>query len=840
MTKTKIFIFLFASVIMLTGCTSDEFMQQQPQTPSGEGIPFTATISGKAATRAITENTTDKVLVTSWAVNEQVALIHNDVVDVMKVSAIDATTKAATITGTITGSPKDGDDVQVVYPASAVDLTTKEVKADLLAEQDGTIASNLDLRMSEGAKLKVGPASATINGTVGLANQLAIVKFSLKEDADGTPALAAEKFEIADKSDNTIITVTPSTATSDLYVAMDPATTQTFRFTAKKGDAAYYYSKYGATLAAGSYYQSPMTLTDMLHTPLTLEVTEDNTDITINNTLNKTIQYQINGNDKISITSTENITDLKAGDIVQFFSTNASLYIRIKAYQDYLNIKPSKKTYVYGNVMSLIDDERTDQNTPNFANDKTIGGENALYLLFYNADKLAFHDTKKLLLPATTLTKSCYEGMFSKCTGLTTVPILPATTLAEGCYALMFNGCTGLTTLPEDLLPAKTLAEGCYHQMFQECTSLTTSPILPATTLTKRCYSMMFYNCTSLTTAPILPATTLTESCYSMMFFNCTKLNSVTCLATDISAGTTTGIPGDNCLFEWLYGAGTAEGITSRTLYVNSTTNFTKVQWHISDDWTTSNYVAKSCALSEVTKSQIGWRIGNDGIAYEPVGTLPAGVKAEAVIAYVGKVDKYFDHFLAIALENVDGQSHSWADALTKVGTYAENHSITIGGTTYNENTTPSTFYDKVADNTGTSSATRSTTTLTLEQGWRLPSVTDWRYIFEGLGRIKGGLTLTAKKGDTTYNSNATPTNPKGIEYNLYYDKDGNTNGNSSLRVAINTACGNNGITDYYYWSSSAEDAINSDKVWYYNFNTSFFALMEKNSTNKARAVFAY
>ena len=43
-------------------------MQQQPQTPSGEGIPFTATISGKAATRAITENTTDKVLATSWAV----------------------------------------------------------------------------------------------------------------------------------------------------------------------------------------------------------------------------------------------------------------------------------------------------------------------------------------------------------------------------------------------------------------------------------------------------------------------------------------------------------------------------------------------------------------------------------------------------------------------------------------------------------------------------------------------------------------------------------------------------------------------------------------------------
>ena len=124
---------LLLAILMIVGCTNDEFMQQQtPGSQDGESIPFTATISGKAATRAITENTTDKTLVTSWAVNEEVALVHNDVVDKMTVSAIDPTTKAATITGTITGSPKDGDDVTVIYPYSAVDLANKEVKADLL------------------------------------------------------------------------------------------------------------------------------------------------------------------------------------------------------------------------------------------------------------------------------------------------------------------------------------------------------------------------------------------------------------------------------------------------------------------------------------------------------------------------------------------------------------------------------------------------------------------------------------------------------------------------------------------------------------------------------------
>lgn len=51
---------LLLAILMIVGCTNDEFMQQQtPGSQDGESIPFTATISGKAATRAITENTTD-------------------------------------------------------------------------------------------------------------------------------------------------------------------------------------------------------------------------------------------------------------------------------------------------------------------------------------------------------------------------------------------------------------------------------------------------------------------------------------------------------------------------------------------------------------------------------------------------------------------------------------------------------------------------------------------------------------------------------------------------------------------------------------------------------------
>ena len=117
-----------------------------------------------------------------------------------------------------------------------------------------------------------------------------------------------------------------------------------------------------------------------------------------------------------------------------------------------------------------------------------------------------------------------FQYMFRDCKYLVKVPELPATTLADSCYDSMFSGCTGLTTIPSNLLPATTLANSCYYGMFQDCTSLTTIPDLPATTLTSGCYRNMFKGCISLTTIPDLPATTLADSCYSGMFQGCTSL----------------------------------------------------------------------------------------------------------------------------------------------------------------------------------------------------------------------------------------------------------------------------------------------------------------------------
>lgn len=249
----------------------------------------------------------------------------------------------------------------------------------------------------------------------------------------------------------------------------------------------------------------------LLATPLTLEVTSVAAGTTIVIKSPKVgMKYKKNNEALVTINSTEDVTiNVAIGDKVAFYGNGTS----ITSY-NVTNIKDgTAKVKVYGNIMSLVDEE-------GFANNKTLTGDNAFYKLFNGNVQLT--NASDLKLPATTLTTNCYANMFNGCTNLTTPPELPAEILALGCYNSMFWGCSSLTTAPE--LPAETLAEKCYNFMFIGCSSLTTAPELPAKTLALGCYWYMFAGCTSLTTAPELPAKTLAQTCYCFMFQNCTSL----------------------------------------------------------------------------------------------------------------------------------------------------------------------------------------------------------------------------------------------------------------------------------------------------------------------------
>ncbi len=240
-----------------------------------------------------------------------------------------------------------------------------------------------------------------------------------------------------------------------------------------------------------------------------------------------------------SSTTGESIT-LTSGQKVQFRATSSPTHTSMAtgAYS-YNYFTLTGDCYVYGNVMSLLN------NSFSGIVDLTSYGEYTFQSLFCGcSDHLYIHPTKELVLPATTLTSNCYNGMFSGCTSLTAAPTLSATTLAQSCYASMFQGCTSLTAAPA--LPATTLAQYCYYFMFYGCTSLQTAPALPATTLAESCYYYMFSGCTSLQTAPALPATTLAESCYYYMFGGCTSLQT----APDL---TSTSLA-NNCYEQMFYG----------------------------------------------------------------------------------------------------------------------------------------------------------------------------------------------------------------------------------------------------------------------------------------------
>ena len=496
-----------AMALMMTAC-SEEYKEALIQTQAGQEITITATIDandGSALTRAVADNET--TITSGMAVNEEMAVLFSDGTSNLKRTATvkSVADGTATIEFTIPSTLADNTACTLVYPATAAKDDNTDVKtyAELFATQTGTLSADLDVRKGTATILNDG-TTASLSAATKLAAQNAIVKFSL---SDGTNALAATQFDIKDGSNNVLTTVTPASATSTFYVAMAPATASVFRFEATNATATYYYDKFGATLAAGTYYQSPMILNDMLHTPLTFEAIEDGTiQVTIPQEveLENPIVYTKNGvdtDDSYSFTDFE--IEVAAGDIISFHSANAALGKEVRSAYKKTTIKPTNRCYIYGNVMSVIDDEG------DFTTDKVISADLALYGLFEGAKKLESHPDKELILPATTLTKYCYSDLFSGCEALTKAPDLPAAELKKSCYDAMFWGCSSLTEAP--VMSAKTLAPYCCQNMFYECISLVKAPDLLAETLVDRCYNGIFYGCSSLSYVKCL-ATNIDDS----------------------------------------------------------------------------------------------------------------------------------------------------------------------------------------------------------------------------------------------------------------------------------------------------------------------------------------
>ena len=190
-------------------------------------------------------------------------------------------------------------------------------------------------------------------------------------------------------------------------------------------------------------------------TPLTLVAQADGKiTVAFNNgiTLANDIHYTVNGGaEQTIVKDTKGAYDIevKKGDVVQLYSLNTSLgggavagaRGGTRAVDDgakYINIRPSMKTEIYGNVMSLL------KGKDNLEGATAIEAKNAFYGLFAGAEKLVNNTERLLVLPATTLTEGCYQDMFNGCKGIEKAPMLPAPKLEKNCYQEMFYDCAKL------------------------------------------------------------------------------------------------------------------------------------------------------------------------------------------------------------------------------------------------------------------------------------------------------------------------------------------------------------------------------------------------------------
>ena len=248
-----------ALLLALAACNKVETEITPVEQPSdSKGITITATLAPKTAdTKAVADGGDNKITVT-WAENEKIAILY-------EVSgtryASEATIKTVNASGTATieftvvsGTP-DNTACTLVYPYSAAKDDKSGVKdaATLLSVQDGTLNANLDVRVGAGTIRTTTPG---LDVTTQPEAQFAIFKFTLS----GPSIDATHPLVIKDNASNkTITTVTPASTATSVFVAMPAAASKAYKFVVITADNKYIKSG-TATIEAGKYYQTPLTM----------------------------------------------------------------------------------------------------------------------------------------------------------------------------------------------------------------------------------------------------------------------------------------------------------------------------------------------------------------------------------------------------------------------------------------------------------------------------------------------------------------------------------------------------------------------------------------------------
>ena len=252
---------LIASAAVFTACSSDDNITSElPANPTGKyTMTINASKGGDATTRALTPGRNDadtkNVLNATWATTENVYVKKESTWATGSLQP-EADGATATLKGSLSDIEINASDVLTLQFPNSGTIS--------YAGQVGTledIAANFDYAT---ATVTVADVSATGNiipeeATTTFTNQQAIVKFTLIDKADGSTSLSATQLVINDGT--TDYTITPASATSEIYAAIPGFTGQTVTLTATVGDDTYTYEKTDVSFTNGQYYEITVKMT---------------------------------------------------------------------------------------------------------------------------------------------------------------------------------------------------------------------------------------------------------------------------------------------------------------------------------------------------------------------------------------------------------------------------------------------------------------------------------------------------------------------------------------------------------------------------------------------------
>ena len=245
--------------VMMTGCSSEDYIQQTEKTSNQRTLTFNVGISDEGAgTRAVTADGT-----ATFAVGDRIAVIYTtNTGNYAKAVSLPLTAgdlslenKNATFTVTV-NDPNYLYDVRYIYPASMVneDCTVNWAALD---NQDGTLGAlsrNLDYCKGEGRWVHDGAQYQL--PYLNLANQLSILALTLK-DSDGSNDLTNTITSLTLSDGDNTYRVKRNASPGPIYMAIRPTSSATIDVTANSSSAYYSKSLQDKTYDSGHLFNLP-------------------------------------------------------------------------------------------------------------------------------------------------------------------------------------------------------------------------------------------------------------------------------------------------------------------------------------------------------------------------------------------------------------------------------------------------------------------------------------------------------------------------------------------------------------------------------------------------------